>query len=639
MERDPLQRYRPRASVSTFSLASCLCGDDFDDIDNEGPHVLRLLSKISISPILFERFAPLTRYLTARDLGSDSSHPQPVALNTALDITPPKMLKLHRRAYVRHPTSVSARYTYSPLKDDEIRVIWLEKGSFSSEIVIRLEVRKRTTDDPYEAVSYAWGNKLEMGTIKVRVQGTTGSYSDLQVRDNVVTMLRHLRARSRRLPLWIDAICINQGRFGESSQENTAVKKEKAVQVQLMGDVYRGTTRTLVWLGHAKTTLLRNLDETWPNQNSVEKVKLGVKPLLNTPYFTRRWIIQELFLSKKVLLLDGHDEIDFEILVKASDFILKNIHHHDRTENRRLLNALHLIHILQELRLQEGIHTEGVQDFMRLLVSAHISDCKDPLDRLYALGALEKSGRKPDYNLDADEVFLKFAKDECKQSLETLYCSGAFPATTRNLPSWAPDWRSPRAWIPISLMHGQDVRESKFAPVMRKSGLHPQTRLEVGSKTLVVHGMVMSEIDSIACVSTIGGLLKFYQHYSHRRRFKDDQDVELLVRTLTLDSVRSGHIAHAWLQTYRASNGEICPLEKHESECDHLESQSIYECNVLRRIEDVMTGRCAFITQDGHWAVGPRGAQEGDFMVRLDGCRFPFVMRRQVSSHRPRSDM
>ncbi|KAF1352877.1 HET-domain-containing protein, partial [Lizonia empirigonia] len=156
------------------------------------------------------------------------------------------MLKLHRRAYVQHPISVSARYTYSPLKDDEIRVIWLEKGSFSSEIVIRLEVRKRTTDDPYEAVSYAWGNKLEMGTIKVHVQGTTDSYSDLQVRDNVVTMLRHLRARPRRLPLWIDAICINQ-----------AMKKEKAVQVQLMGDVYRGANRTLVWLGHAETTLLR----------------------------------------------------------------------------------------------------------------------------------------------------------------------------------------------------------------------------------------------------------------------------------------------------------------------------------------------------------------------------------------------
>ncbi|XPS78305.1 hypothetical protein M3J09_010321 [Ascochyta lentis] len=43
-----------------------------------------------------------------------------------------------------------------------------------------------------------------------------------------------------------------------------------------------------------------------------------------------------------------------------------------------------------------------------------------------------------------------------------------------------------------------------------------------------------------------------------------------------------------------------------------------------------MTGRCALVTKGGRWAVGPYQSQEGDYMVQLDGCRFPFVMRRQA---------
>ncbi|KAJ4332073.1 hypothetical protein N0V95_009744 [Ascochyta clinopodiicola] len=576
------------------------------------------------------------------------------------DVSAMPMLKLQRRGYVNlsekqftmltpSPSESQeqelAQYEYGPLEDDEIRVIILEEANFTDEIVIRLQVRKRTIIAPYEAVSYAWGSKdvQATGTIRVRTQSSTTK--TLEVRCNVVTMLRQLRERQPLQPLWIDAICINQG-----------LNAEKAKQVLKMADVYGRASQTLVWLGQSEEQLLLNLNQVWLRPDDLDMLQRHVEPLLRNDYFTRRWIIQELFFSRKVCLLDRYRELDFRVLEEASKFILKHVHHlhhlQDNDKERRLLNALHLMHILQELRAQSAVVAND-HDHMRLLVSAHSSECHDGLDRLYALGALEKEERAVDYDKSVEELFTKFAKKELERSLETLYCCGAFPDTgaqpdtkahavglapkftkSHVLPSWVPDWRSTRVWIPISLMHKRDVSETSFAPSLRdlKDRRQPLCRME--STTLVVHGAVIGTVSHTKSLATIGGLLEFYKNPEglpgSSSGSETPEDVTRLVKTLTLDSVQDGRIAKPWLDVYRKSNGKKCPLDRHSSKCNHLDSTSMYQCNTLRRIEDVMNGRCAFVTGEGHWAVGPYQSRRGDVVVRLDGCRFPFVMRRQV---------
>ncbi|KAJ4987114.1 ankyrin and HET domain-containing protein [Stagonosporopsis vannaccii] len=546
------------------------------------------------------------------------------------------------------PTSVSptrpsatqhdslATYSYDALGDDEIRVIALdERVKYSDELVIELRVRKRTDSAPYEAVSYVWGENGQTGVVKVR---TPHGLKAFTVRSNIITMLRHLRERRSLQPLWIDAICIDQNS-----------DSEKDAQVQEMGDVYQKASQTLVWLGDHKEHLLSNLERAWPYRHHVNRLKKDVEPLLNNVYFTRRWIIQELFFSKKVLLLDNYRTLNFKVLEDASEFILKHVHHlhhvddakdHiylnvDNIKDRRLLHALHLMQILRELRSQSAQH----HDFMRLLVSAHLSRCEKGHDRIYALIALEKGEtvRAVDYETGVEKLFKEFAEDEMGKSLETLYCSGAFPDTYDNtsadteaspLPSWVPDWRSERAWIPISLMHGQNVGETSFGPALRIFPKPEQkTEFNVMNSTLVVRGAIIGTIERAQSVDTIGGLLKFYQNHKHS---ETDEDITRLLRTLTLDSVKDGELAKSWLKLYRNSDGTQCPLASHSANCTHLDNKQLYECNVLRRIEDVITGRSAFVTREGHWSVGPHHLKEDDFMVRLDGCRFPFVMRRQV---------
>nr|GFD22560.1 hypothetical protein [Tanacetum cinerariifolium] len=70
------------------------------------------------------------------------------------------------------------------------------------------------------------------------------------------------------------------------------------------------------------------------------------------------------------------------------------------------------MHILKELRSQ----FPGDHDFMRLLVSAHVSECSEGQDRIYALVALEETERVVNYGTGAENLFEDFAKAEFNSS-------------------------------------------------------------------------------------------------------------------------------------------------------------------------------------------------------------------------------
>jgi hypothetical protein len=87
----------------------------------------------------------------------------------------------------------------------------------------------------YEALSYAWG--ASTGSVPCTCDG-----KQLLITPNCNDALRHLRLPNQHRILWVDAICIDQGKSEESL-------KERNTQVTLMGVAYRTAKRTLCWLG------------------------------------------------------------------------------------------------------------------------------------------------------------------------------------------------------------------------------------------------------------------------------------------------------------------------------------------------------------------------------------------------------
>lgn len=119
----------------------------------------------------------------------------------------------------------------------------------------------QTQSQPYEALSYVWGDPTVTETI--RLDGD----SVLQLTSSIADALRRVRLPGRTRAVWADQICVNQKDKAERSQ-----------QVKLMGSVYRSAERVLVWLGRDRggkaeeaRRLIERLDELFSHGGDANK--------------------------------------------------------------------------------------------------------------------------------------------------------------------------------------------------------------------------------------------------------------------------------------------------------------------------------------------------------------------------------
>lgn len=108
--------------------------------------------------------------------------------------------------------------------------------------------------------------------------------------------------------LWSDTICINQDNDVEKSQ-----------QVPRMETTYSNAKKVLVWLGDETQTSSMAIDFMHRivngNSNVDDLVKdnarqwTAVDSLIRMPWFTRRWIVQEIALARDAVVCCGPHEI------------------------------------------------------------------------------------------------------------------------------------------------------------------------------------------------------------------------------------------------------------------------------------------------------------------------------------------
>ncbi|KAF2026782.1 hypothetical protein EK21DRAFT_73498, partial [Setomelanomma holmii] len=104
------------------------------------------------------------------------------------------------------------------------------------------------TDEAYQCLSYTWAlpfseSVLDNRTSETGNNITVGSAVSNEItvngaRLNVGANLYHFLEKYTDMPIWIDAICINQ--------EDDL---EKSSQVERMADVHAGADAMLLWLG------------------------------------------------------------------------------------------------------------------------------------------------------------------------------------------------------------------------------------------------------------------------------------------------------------------------------------------------------------------------------------------------------
>lgn len=220
----------------------------------------------------------------------------------------------------------SQTYNPLPLKRGYIRVLNLRGSSFENplvecELVVNKFSKEHNVEQPYEALSWCWGTAEPTAYINIRKDGKVyAKYVPL----NLFAALKALRYPKEDRYLWVDAICIDQ--------ENL---QEKNHQVEMMSEIYGRADQVCIWLGEGdrssqmalrfirkEVLQLQNFDELCESELASAKWS-ALLDLMQRPWFSRRWVVQEIALARRAMVYCGDDKISWKKFAVAVELFVE----------------------------------------------------------------------------------------------------------------------------------------------------------------------------------------------------------------------------------------------------------------------------------------------------------------------------
>ncbi|MCJ1324043.1 hypothetical protein MMC10_000705 [Thelotrema lepadinum] len=221
-------------------------------------------------------------------------------------------------------------------------------------------------------------------------------------------------------------------------------------------------------------------------------VLTGIEPfrkIFQRPWFKRRWIIQEAVLAQEAHGQCGSISVKFSALAfgAAAMNLYCALQSGDHVLHPQFLMDDHISDMIDAIRSENrsknwrGMTAPGPRfRLLGLLLRFHAAQCSNDRDRIYALvglsddikperdGAYDANPRPRyipgritmpiTYESEIRDVYTQFAIRMLSRDYEyfsdVLHLAGAFrpPAnefTSAGLPSWTPDWRASRRFLPI----------------------------------------------------------------------------------------------------------------------------------------------------------------------------------------------
>lgn len=405
----------------------------------------------------------------------------------------------------------------------EIRLLELLPGNYTDTIRCRITVASIEVDPNqgprYDALSYVWGEESSARRLII-IDDCHRGECKLMVTENLFFALRRLRLTSATRTLWVDAVSINQ-------KDN----EEKNVQVAMMRDIYARARQTFVWLGKASDNsdyalqlvpeLIRaaevdapdNVKNLWALDDhqrvlpeAHEQIWYDLFKVLKRPWFYRAWIVQELAVSKHVVVLCGDVELEWKSLVRAIEYT---------TEAGGFGHSLGLtgLNQLWSLNNQRCHYQERQQtDVMQVLLENFRALATKPVDHIFAFhgffgkGSFGHTLTRPRYEIECEQLYTQVAI-ELLQELENL---DLFTITrvretyseqqVRDLPSWVPDWSAadltePFLWRNINSDFGPEYRVA-----YRASGDTSYSLVVQDGRKLKIEGWIVDEVNMTGLV-------------------------------------------------------------------------------------------------------------------------------------------
>lgn len=585
----------------------------------------------------------------------------------------------------------SARYQYSTLSGPrQIRLLKLHPRADPEGLQVSVDLITVSLDTatPFTALSYAWGDPSL--TAEIRCCGLRATIG-LSLY-NALCQLRP-RATDPELLIWADALCINQ----EDIMERTA-------QVRMMGDIYTKATNTVIWLGEEDENVARavvcfqRFFEAWEslyaggaeNLVPVHFAGFGVNSsldvenalqsafgenrleayramwmLLRRPWFTRKWVIQEVAKSTKheMELVAGSRRVTWKAVQAWVWFLV--------TSPKTLV--LYLGSCPWRLQAYPGGSSDVYYDFLQVKTLALMRDqeaplmlllartlpfrCTDPRDHVIALLGIAADGRFHgdfiDYDIPAEELYLRVAR-ACLKSSQDLKILWSFlsimPVDQRGSNSWMPNIQELPA-IPGLAMKTLEVSQTfhTASNTCRSTNLDASM---VGNR-LQVKGRIVDRLKQVGRdMSALHELGNFVQTMftsedenaiSRMDTWLDEcctisqlakQDENDYVAALFAEKITKNHIPEtiaAARRDFPAYRRALKSLASAKNEASwYAAMASLADQESLGHVESLMFKmlyRRFCRTLDGEIGWAPLAAKEGDLIGVFDGMELPYALR------------
>jgi hypothetical protein len=341
-------------------------------------------------------------------------------------------------------------FKHTPLKlaTDEIRLLSIDPGGDLGDIQCTLATYRLDSRPYYCALSYEWGDPDL--AVDIKINGNV-----FQARHNLWLFLHRLKAARRSQgnvsgptsKLWIDALCIDQKDVAERS-----------AQVQLMGRIYREACGVIVWLGwsdgldpDATSTLAKEIasDPIYGHESYVDLSVNGypqiesnddaipqgiyafMLELCRKTYWTRRWIIQEILMAKRVLLVYGQQELPWAAVCMTferyqtytkmlSDSKIPAYYGKNLSKFDTILEST-AARIWRHQNMRKG--SSSGTSLASLLHDYRSMQCESVYDRVYALkGLTENRLLDTDYSISPPQLYSRVLGTVIRQDRHAFRC-------------------------------------------------------------------------------------------------------------------------------------------------------------------------------------------------------------------------
>ncbi|KAN0113355.1 Heterokaryon incompatibility protein (HET) domain containing protein [Hyaloscypha variabilis] len=313
--------------------------------------------------------------------------------------------------------------------NDTIRILSIQPSAVSKHIQCQFSYASLSESPKFLALSYTWGDPLPVKLIEL-------DGKSFAIRQNLWDCLAQIRQPTSIVRIWADAISINQKDIDERNS-----------QVKLMGNIYSSATSVVAWLGKAETSagrvlqpylqvptedkhevnFLNDVNACWwmytgslESRNSIHRVWDAILHLCQRPYWTRRWIIQEIALAKNVIICYGAVKIPWLLfaswcriiegaemdMIADSDPLYEGHTFHAPYTNAMRNYAVYELskYVRSFSQAKEKAQRKLLAD---LVFDFHYARCSDPRDSIYALLSMasdqDNSKRlEVDYHITSD---------------------------------------------------------------------------------------------------------------------------------------------------------------------------------------------------------------------------------------------